>query len=156
MRHGANVPHFEVTTPSAERSGWDHFPHGADIGVHGWGTDAAHSFEHAALALIAIVVDPTSIRPEESVDITCEASTLESLLVEWLNAVIYEMAARQMVFGIFDVAIRDHRLTATASGERLDPERHEPAVEPKGATYTALKVAPRADGIWDAQCVVDV
>lgn len=146
----------EQRAVSGDRAGWDHFPHGADIGVHGWGTNAAEAFEQAALALTAIVVDPTSIRQEVSVDITCDAPTLESLLVEWLNAVIYEMAARQMVFGGFTVTIRDHRLTATAAGEPLDPERHEPAVEPKGATYTALHVVRRAGGIWDAQCVVDV
>jgi SHS2 domain-containing protein len=31
-----------------------------------------------------------------------------------------------------------------------------PAVEPKGATLTALKVERQDDGAWVAQCVVDV
>jgi tRNA nucleotidyltransferase (CCA-adding enzyme) len=35
-------------------------------------------------------------------------------------------------------------------------ERHQPAVEVKGATYTALKVARDEQGRWVAQCVVDV
>jgi tRNA nucleotidyltransferase (CCA-adding enzyme) len=33
--------------------------------------------------------------------------------------------------------------------------RHHPAVEVKGATYTALRVAPEGGG-WVAQTVVDV
>jgi len=46
-------------------------------------------------------------------------------------------------------------LRATAFGEPVDVGRHEPAVEIKGATLTALQVAERPDG-WRVQCVVDV
>ena len=31
-----------------------------------------------------------------------------------------------------------------------------PACEPKGATYTALKVSKNVDGMWSAACIVDV
>ena len=61
-----------------------------------------------------------------------------------------------MLFGAFHVSIEEGRLTATAIGERVDPVRHEPAVEIKGATYTALRVERHSDGTWLAQCVVDV
>jgi SHS2 domain-containing protein len=61
-----------------------------------------------------------------------------------------------MLFARFDVTIDGRALTATAWGEPLDRARHQPAVEIKGATYTALRVARRADGEWEAQCVVDV
>jgi len=69
---------------------------------------------------------------------------------------IYAMATRNMLFGRFDVRIDDGSLTAKAWGEALDRARHQPAVEVKGATYTALSVARRDDGVWVAQCVVDV
>jgi len=78
------------------------------------------------------------------------------LLVEWLNALVYEMSVGSMLFGEFSVDITDGELRATAWGERVDPERHEPAVEVKGATLTALRVAPVAGGGWRVQCVVDV
>jgi SHS2 domain-containing protein len=61
-----------------------------------------------------------------------------------------------MVFGSFMVRIDGHRLTATALGEILDPDRHDPGVEPEGATYTMLRVNQREDGTWEVQCVVDV
>jgi tRNA nucleotidyltransferase (CCA-adding enzyme) len=61
-----------------------------------------------------------------------------------------------MLFGRFDVRIADGVLTAKAWGEAVDRARHEPAVEVKGATYTALSVARLDDGRWLAQCVVDV
>ena len=38
----------------------------------------------------------------------------------------------------------------------VDAPRHHPAVEVKGATYTALRVACGDDGLWTAQTVVDV
>lgn len=77
------------------------------------------------------------------------------LLVEWLNALVYEMTVRTMLFGDFAVEIEGGELRATAYGEPVDIERHEPAVEIKGATLTALQVAQGPDG-WRAQCVVDV
>ena len=61
-----------------------------------------------------------------------------------------------MLFGRFAVVLDDHALAAQAWGEPLDRLRHRPAVEVKGATYTALSVARRPDGMWVAQCVVDV
>jgi tRNA nucleotidyltransferase (CCA-adding enzyme) len=82
---------------------------------------------------------------------------MELLLADWLNALIYEMATRNMLFGRFEVRILgDCSMTATAWGERVDRARHQPAVEVKGATYTGLSVAKRDDGLWVAQCVVDV
>jgi tRNA nucleotidyltransferase (CCA-adding enzyme) len=89
------------------------------------------------------------------VSIACRAPNDELLLVEWLNALIYEMSWRSMLFGDFTVEIADGEVQATAWGESIDRERHEPAVEVKGATMTALSVA-EVDGRWRAQCVVDV
>ena len=45
---------------------------------------------------------------------------------------------------------------ADDEGEPIDATRHHPAVEVKGATYTALRVACGDDGMWTAQTVVDV
>ena len=66
------------------------------------------------------------------------------------------MAVRGMLFGRFAVRIEGMRLAGTLWGEPVDVERHAPACEPKGATYTALKVAADDDGIWSAACIVDV
>jgi len=135
---------------------WETFAHGADIGVRGTGTTRAEAFEQAALALTAVVVDPAQVAVETQIEFRCEAPDDELLLADWLNALIYEMATRNMLFGRFAVSVADHVLEAKAWGEPLDRTRHRPAVEVKGATYTALSVERRADGTWVAQCVVDV
>jgi tRNA nucleotidyltransferase (CCA-adding enzyme) len=107
------------------------------------------------LALTAVVTEPNSVKPVQPVPVFCQAPSDELLLVEWLNALVYEMAVRTMLFGDFAVEIEGGELRATAYGEPVDVDRHEPAVEIKGATLTALQVTEGADG-WRAQCVVDV
>jgi SHS2 domain-containing protein len=140
----------------AIRYAWEHFAHGADIGIRGAGPTKEAAFEQIALALTSVITDLESVRPERAVPINCEAQSDDLLLVDWLNALVYEMATRRMLFGAFVVTIEDSRLHATAWGESVDRVRHEPAVEVKGATYTALRVDRREDGQWVVQCVVDV
>jgi tRNA nucleotidyltransferase (CCA-adding enzyme) len=141
--------------PPDSASGWSHFPHDADIGVVGFAPTKAEAFRQVALALTAVVTDPGRVGTVEPVDVACQAPNDELLLVEWLNALIYEMAVRTMLFGDFSVEIEGGVLRAVAYGEAVDVERHEPAVEIKGATLTAVQVARRPDG-WRVQCVVDV
>jgi SHS2 domain-containing protein len=135
---------------------WQHFAHEADVGVRGSGASMADAFAGAATALTSAVCEPARVRPREAVAIECEAPDDELLLVDWLNALVYEMATRHMLFSRFDVDIVGRHLCATAWGEALDAARHRPAAEVKGASYCELKVARRPDGLWLAQCIIDV
>jgi SHS2 domain-containing protein len=128
-----------------ERRTWEHFEHGADVGIRGIGPTKQVAFEQVALAMTAVITDPRSVRAAVAVPISCEAPTDEVLLVDWLNALVYEMATRRMLFGAFAVSIDGSHLRATAWGEVVDRARHEPAVEVKGATFTALRIG-RVDG----------
>lgn len=135
---------------------WEHFHHVADIGVRGLGATPPQAFEQAALAMMAVIVDPARVRQETLIEVDLSCPDEELLLVDWLNALVYEMATRHMLFSRFEVAIEDGSLHGRAWGEAVDRERHQPAVEVKGATLTALEVRQREDGRWLAQCVVDV
>ncbi len=135
---------------------WEHFRHEADIGVRGMGPTREAAFEQAALALTAVVADPQRVATPTPVAIACSAPDDALLFADWLNALIYEMATRRMLFGRFEVHLAGAGLTATAWGEPVDPRKHQPAVEVKGATYTELDVRQRPDGGWLVQCVVDV
>lgn len=137
---------------------WFHLAHEADIGVHGTGPDVGAAFEQAALALTAVITDEP-VAEEVSVAIRCSAPDPDTLLYDWLNAIVFEMATRDLLFGRYEIAVThdsDWRLTATAFGEPLERERHAPRVEVKGATYTGLSVARDDDGTWHARCIVDV
>lgn len=135
---------------------WSHFHHGADIGVRGIGFSKEEAFEQAAIALTAVITDPEKVAPDELISVNCDAPDDELLLADWLNALVYEMATRKMLFSRFEVHCNNNGLQAKAWGERVDVEKHEPAVEVKGATYTSLKVKQDESGEWLAQCVVDV
>jgi tRNA nucleotidyltransferase (CCA-adding enzyme) len=144
-----------MSRPASSEVGWELFPHDADTGVLGRGRTVAEAFEQAALALTAVV---TSARVEAvaRVVVACERRNIELLLVDWLDAVIYEMAVRKMLFGRYSVQIESGHLAGTLWGEPVDVERHAPACEPKGTTLTALAVTKEPSGLWSARCVIDV
>jgi tRNA nucleotidyltransferase (CCA-adding enzyme) len=135
---------------------WEHFSHEADMGVRGRGGSKSEAFEQAALAMMHVITDPARVARTECIAIHCQAPDDELLLADWLNAVVYEMATRGLLFGTFEVEIDGTDLRGRACGERVDVARHQPVVEVKGATYTELHVSRGADGLWTAQCVVDV
>jgi len=139
------------TVPSFE-----HFDHQADVGIRGHGHTLAQAFEQAALALVAVVVSPGDVRAIERMHVTCRAEDHELLLLDWLNAVIYQMAASTMVFGEFKVHVEGTSLDGELVGERIDRARHAVGVEVKAATPNSLRVAQVAPDHWLAQCVVDV
>jgi SHS2 domain-containing protein len=78
------------------------------------------------------------------------------LFVSWLTAIVYEMAVRNMLFSSYRVVLSGLSLSGALAGETIDPERHQPAVEVKGATVTDLQVECHRKGRWRAQCIVDV
>jgi SHS2 domain-containing protein len=140
----------------APDAAWETFPHGADVGVRGFGATPSEAFAHAATAMTSVVTDPRTVAARVRVPIVCSAPDLETLLYDWLNALVLEMAAEDMLFSRFTVRIVGAELEAAAWGEPLDRERHMPAVEIKGATFTTARVCRGDDGRWRAQCVVDV
>jgi len=135
---------------------WQHFPHKADVGIRGCGPTTEQAFEQAALAMTAVITDPATVEPIEKVNISCRATEDDLLLVDWLNALLYEMDVRKMLFSRFEVKIDRDCLKAVAWGEKTNLEKHSPTVEVKAATYTALNVQQQKDKTWIAQCVVDV
>ncbi|MFC1738293.1 archease [Planctomycetota bacterium] len=135
---------------------WEHYSHPADMGIRGFGQSREEAFCQAALAMTAVITAPENIEPKEKVKIECEEADEEMLFVAWLNALLFEMATRNMLFCRFEVAIADNKLQSVVWGEEINRNKHNPVVEVKAATYADLKVRQNKDGLWIAQCVVDV
>lgn len=107
--------------------------------------------------MTAAITDLDRVQPNEAVHVGCEASSLDDLFFNWIDALVFEMSTRSMLFGRFEVQIDEGHLEARIWGEPVDREKHEPAVEVKGPTYTELRVIRDPEtGDWRAQCVVDV
>ena len=150
----SETPHPSAKTPG--NPGWELFAHDADIGVRGHGRSLAEALENAALAMMATITDLGLIEGNTMVEVQCTAPNNELLLYEWLNAIVFEVATQDLLFSHFEVEVRDHRLSGKLFGEPIDIDKHQPAVEVKGATLTQLHVSRDHEGHWQAQCVVDV
>ena len=105
---------------------WEHFEHGADIGVRGVASSKPEAFAQAACALCAVITDLECVTPEKSITVTCDAPDDELLLTEWLNSLIFEIATRKMLFSRFEINLRAGKLSARAWGEPVEVERHHP------------------------------
>ena len=137
------------------KSNWELYSHTADMGIRGFGDTMAQAFEAAAIAMVAVNVDPEKIEQKQKIEVTCTEQDNELLFIAWLNRLIYEMATRKMLFSKFRVVIKNGELTGYAWGEKLDLKKHEPVIEIKGISYSDLKVT-QENGKWIAQCIVDI
>lgn len=131
------------------------FEHGADIGIRGKGKSLEEAFANGAKALFSLMFELSSVKTKRQIEISCSAPDLDMLFVTWLNRLIALADVDNLALSEFDVTINGLELKATAKGEPIDPEKHDPGVEVKGATFTMLTVCEE-NGQFIAQCVVDV
>jgi len=132
----------------------------ADVAFEAWGKTREELFIAAADALMNVMVaDLATIRVIDEVEFRLESEALDMLLFSFLNELIFYKDARQLLLRVKPVAINsaDSRFTlqATASGERLDPERHQLIVDVKAVTLHLFHVEETVEG-WRATVVLDI
>lgn len=132
------------------------FGHTADLGLRIRAADLDTLFVEAAQALFsAIVEDLDSVRPSQRIEVTLHGEDREYLLFDWLRELLYHLDAERLLFGKFEVHVRDDGLTASAWGEPIDPSRHNLEHEVKAITYHGLRVEKIGAG-WEAEVIVDI
>lgn len=132
------------------------FEHTADLGLRVRAADLDTLFAEAAMCLFAAVVeDIGTVEPRAHVTVELAGTDREFLLFDWLRDLLLRCDADHMVFGTFEVRVRDDGLTGTAWGEPFDPAHHLLAHEVKAITYHELKVVRDGDG-WLAEVIVDI
>jgi SHS2 domain-containing protein len=125
---------------------FDVVEHTADTGIVAYGTDMQEAFANAAYGMFSLMADLRQVREETSRYIEAEASDRESLVVSWLNELLYIFDAERIIFRRFNILqVTNTRLKADAYGEKVDPSRHRLRSGVKAATYHMLKVAERRD-----------
>lgn len=130
--------------------------HPADIGFRARGSTLEQLFENCALALIAIILDPSETHGSEQVVLMAEGSDRESLLVNWLNEVLYYIDTKRFAFESFAVEFPSpEQVRAVARFEGRDPVRHPVRLSVKAVTYHQLRVSS-GEGEWLAEVYVDV
>jgi len=130
--------------------------HPADIGFRAYGASVEGLFANCARALVSIILDPSNIHCAQYVSLSAEGSDYESLLVNWLNEVLYYVDGQTMALGAFDISrSTETSIECIATVEPRDPEKHPPRLVVKAATYHQLKVHRTENG-WIAEVYLDV
>ena len=129
--------------------------HTADVGIIAYGADVKQAFANASKGLFSLITELDDIREVLYRDIEVTATDKESLLVEWLNELIYRFDTENIIFKRFDITELDNtRLKARSYGEKVDNSRHELRTGVKAATYHLLKV-DKDDG-YKVQVILDI
>jgi SHS2 domain-containing protein len=120
--------------------------HTADVGIIAYGADMSQAFANAARALFSLITELDDVEEVLHRDIELTASDEESLLVEWLNELIYQFDTECIIFKRFDIIQLDNtQLMARSYGEKVDSSKHKLKTGVKAATYHMLKV-DKGDG----------
>ena len=132
------------------------FEHTADLGLRVRAPNLDTLFAEAAACLFsAVLEDIGAVRTERSATVELSGTDREFLLFDWLRELLLRFDADHLVFGRFEVQVRDDGLSGTAWGEPLDQARHLLAHEVKAITYHELKVVRDGDE-WLAEVIVDI
>jgi SHS2 domain-containing protein len=130
--------------------------HTADVGIIVYGADVKELFANAALALFSLITEPESIQEKSHLNLRVSSDERDSLLVEWLNELIYFFDAKHILFNRFDIESLTHNeLKATCYGEDFDPMKHKIKRGVKAATYHMLRLDKNNDG-YKAQIILDI
>jgi SHS2 domain-containing protein len=119
--------------------------HTADIGIRVFGNTYQELFASAAFAVQSLTLESQLVERRTSYPITVTGEDLESLLVNWLNEIIYFLDGKKVVFSSFDLELSDTSVYGQVWGEPRDPQRHPPLLVVKAATYHQLRLEREGD-----------
>ena len=138
------------------KRGFEIIDHTADVGVIAYGADVKELFSNAASALFSLITEPESIEEKLQHKVEISSEDRDSLLVEWLNELIYLFDAELILFNKFEIEGLSHnQLKATCYGEKIDPSKHRIKIGIKAATYHMLEVDKDSNG-YKAQIIFDI
>ena len=130
--------------------------HTADVGIIAYGTDIEELFCNAALALFSLITELESIQEKVHLSLKVSSDERDTLLIEWLNELIYFFDAKHILFNRFDIeSLTRNELKATCHGEAFDPTKHKIKRGVKAATYHMLRLDKNNDG-YKAQIILDI
>ena len=130
--------------------------HPSDIGLVAYGKTLSELFANAAYGMFSFMIDVKTVKAEELFEVEAAADDIESLLVNWLNELLFLEDTKHVLFCDFKIkAISDKELKGKALGEKINVSHHNISRSIKAATYNQLKIWQEED-IWKARVVFDV
>jgi SHS2 domain-containing protein len=130
--------------------------HPADVGFRAFSESLPGLFAQSALAMLSIAGDPEAAQVLEEYVIRVESGDRESLMVDWLNEVLYWFDGKRIAFHGFEViGFDDTTIHAKGFGEPRVRECHRSHLIVKAVTYHQLKIE-QSGGLWIAEVFLDV
>ncbi|HSK99601.1 MAG TPA: archease [Rubrobacteraceae bacterium] len=134
--------------------------HTADVGFELEAPSVEALFEEARRALVMIVLENPPEHGRGEKEIRLSGPDLETLLVRWLNELVYLLQDLRFVPVGSRIGIREaggvwFALEASLSGAPLEPQEQGFTGEIKSATFHGLEVQSGSGG-WRARVILDV
>jgi len=134
-----------------------------DIGLRSFGKTLQEAFVNAAIGMYSLITDIGEIEEKKSIDVSLENDSLDSLLVAWLNELVFHFDAYGFIGKKISITeadlepatLKSYRLNAVLSGEEFDTDRHESRLLIKAATYHRLRIA-KVNEIWKIEVIFDI
>jgi len=132
----------------------------ADVAFEARGATREETFLAAADATLNTMVEEIgTVAPRERKVVSLAADSLDLLLFELLQELVYHKDAGRLLLRVRDLRIEEsgsgYRLRAEAVGETIDPARHPLLADVKAVTLHRLSVEKTPTG-WRAVVVLDV
>ena len=126
---------------------YEQVPHTADLAARIYGKDLPGLFENAAYAMFDLIGDLKALETDETAKVKVEAGDTESLLISWLNELLYVSYVKQALFSeIHVLSLEEKELTAEIKGQKLKGCTKRLRTEIKAATYHDLEIQKTDEG----------
>ena len=130
--------------------------HPSDIGIMAFGKSQKEAFENIAFGMMDIMYDLSKVEKKEKLSLKVEGEDLQSLVVNWLNELLYINDTKKMIFSEFKINnFSDKMLAVEAVGEKFDPKKHAGRLYVKAATYNQLELSKDKDN-YKIKVIFDV
>jgi SHS2 domain-containing protein len=132
------------------------FEHTADVGIHAYGSSLSELFVHAAQGMESLMVAPDQVRLLTRREIVAEGHDTVSLLIAWLNELIFLFDTEYLLLRDFVIdSISETRLSASATGEPYAALRHDLSSAIKAVTWHEAAVT-HSDAGYKARIIFDI
>jgi SHS2 domain-containing protein len=130
--------------------------HTADIGLVVYGGDLKALFENAGEGFFHIITDLRKVKRRIERPIMLRGESLDRLIVDWLNELLYLHDVEGLLFKGFKVkSVGEDGLKATVKGEPFQEGVHVIKTGVKAVTYHQIEVR-QENGHWRAQIIIDL
>ncbi|MGE0472805.1 MAG: archease [Nitrospirales bacterium] len=133
----------------------------ADAAFMAYGDSLDEVFLAATEALIETLADPGTVMPTDSEVFSIRQDTLDDLLVDWLNALVFLKDARGMVFSRASLIVQPDptgqgwRVDGRVRGQAVDPQRQALRGDVKAVTKHWFSLSQVGEE-WVARVVLDL